>query len=152
MNKLIEEPKQDSLVIIEQSKEHLDDLGYTTYAKPIVNKAIGFYGYFFKHLPEELEDLWLGTVKNEHMKGIVLGAKPASSHGDEAIKKVMIEGFKWMELVKPASSAGGPGKSGWFYKRVISPANITKLAKMNKRHREHCLKMLLENTYPFAPE
>jgi hypothetical protein len=131
--------------LIEQSKDHLDELGYATYAKPIVNKSIGFYGYFFKHLPDELNELWLGTVKNEHMKGIVLGAKPSSSHGDEAIKKVMIEGFKWMSLIKP-------GKSGWFFKRIISPANIAKLAKMNKRHREYCLKMLLENTYPFEPE
>lgn len=145
MNRISEPVKPDSLEIIEQSIEHLDELGYATYAKPTINKTIGFYGYYFKKLPEELENLWLGTIKNEHFKGIILGVKPASSHGDEAIKKVMIEGFKWMSLVKP-------GKSNWFYKRVISPANITKLAKMNKRHRGHCLKMLLENTYPFAQE
>jgi hypothetical protein len=131
--------------IIEQSKEHLGDLGYNTYGKPIINKALGFYGYYFKKLPEELDDLWLGTVKNVHMKGIVLGAKPDSTHGDEAVRRVMIEGFKWMSLIKS-------GKSGWFYKRIISPANIAKLSKMNKRHREHCLKMLLENTYPFEPK
>lgn len=128
--------------LIEQSKELLTQLKWPTYARPVTDKTIGLEGYFFKNTPPELKNLWLGIVQDAPIKGIILGAKPQT---DKAVKRILIEGFKWLKLIKP-------DESGWFYKRVISPANIRHLAKMPKAERAKCLKMLLENTYPFAPE
>jgi hypothetical protein len=128
--------------LIKQSKELLAGLDWPTYAQPVTDKAIGLEGYFFKNNPYELKDLWLGIIQDAPIKGIILGAKPQT---DEAVKRVLIEGFKWLKLIKP-------DESGWFYKRLISPGNIRRLAKMSKAERAKCLKMLLENTYPFASE
>ena len=128
--------------IIGHSKELLSSLKWHTYPSPFIEEQSGFYGYIFKRPPEELQDLWLGTLENAHVKGVILGAKP---HLVDGTRRVLIEGFKWLELIKPI-------KSGWFYKQLIAPKNIQRLAKMSKREREKCLLMLLENTYPFAPE
>ena len=128
--------------LIEQSKELLARLDWPTYARPVTDKTSGLHGYFFKNKSREVKDLWLGILRDAPIKGIILGAKPQT---DKAVKRILIEGFKWLKLIKP--DAGG-----WFYKRVISPANIRRLAKMPKAERTKCLKLLLENTYPFAPE
>ncbi len=131
--------------VIEHSKELLTGLDWPTYPTPTVDKSLGFYGYFFKSPPEGLKNLWLGILKDSPIKGLILGAKPSTAGGEMATRKILIEGFKWLEMVHPA-------KSGWFYKLLIAPANIVRLSRMTKLERAKCLKILLQNTYPFTPE
>lgn len=133
---------QHKINVTEESRDILTDLGWHTYPAPFTEKQSDFYGYLFTRPPKELQDLLFGTFKDAPIKGIILGAKP---HLFDGTKRILIEGFKWLDLIKPS-------ESGWFYKQIISPKNIDRLAKMPKREREKCLKMLLENTYPFSPE
>lgn len=115
--------------VTEESRNILTGLGWQTYPAPVQPLSDITHGYFFKNIPADLRELWIGAIKITNpqleikkaemgnrkvwvpkLDGIFLTLHPC---GEKVTGKILAEGFKWFDLVP-----------GWFYKRIISTTNI----------------------------